>query len=367
MKTRVLKIMAFGFLVVSFLVLSVQTAWATSYWENSNQPPQFCFQNFNAYGPLYASGRTERTQGILGHLKARPKCDIIQLQEVWMESHINHIEESLKDQYSFSSPNRDSRIGIMDLVMGDILSRETFTFAVNNSGSVLDRARSVASVDKAFHVLRLKLPAIDEEFYVINTHLHPSSQAVRLTQILDLLRWRLQNQNFKVILSGDFNSDPQDLERRLLMSVVGLKDAMAESFTNGNYPADFCTYCKTNPLSWLPSDHVFDYIFYSNAGTAETSLKLASAEVNLKGSPKKPLSDHYGIRAYFTVEDGKSSAELNLSQREQALKSLKKTIEVLDQESGKQWQPYQKLARDLYADLERSGSDFELYLQNSFQ
>lgn len=358
--------MALVFLVATLVVLSAQTALASSYWETSDQPPQFCFQNFNAYGPLYASGRNERTEGILGHLKARPKCDIVQLQEVWMESHIDHIERSLREQYSFSSPNRDSRIGIMDLVMGDILSRETFTFAVNNSGSVLDRARSVASVDKAFHVLRVQLPAIDEEFYVINTHLHPSSQAVRLTQILDLLRWRLQNQNLKMILSGDFNSDPQDLERRLLMSVVGLRDAMADSFPNATYPAEFCTYCKSNPLSWLPSDHVFDYIFYSNAGSANTSLKLSSAEVNLKGSSQKPLSDHYGIRAYFHVENGKApAAELNPVQKKLALESLAQAIEILDQESGKQWQPYQNLARDLYADLERSGSSFEFYLKSS--
>lgn len=350
------------------ILASSTLASATSYWEKSHQPPQFCFQNFNAYGPLYASDRMARTQGMLGHLKGIPKCEIVQLQEVWMESHIGHIETSLQDHYNFSSPNRDSRIGIMDLVMGDILSRQTFTYVVNSSGSVLDRARGVASVDKAFHVLRVKLPAMDEELYVVNTHLHPTSQAVRLTQVLDLLRWRLQNQNLKLLLSGDFNSDPQDLERKLLMSVVGLKDAMADSFPDSQYPSGFCTYCKSNPLSWLPSDHVFDYIFYSNAGGGETSLKVSAAEVNMKGALKKPLSDHYGIRAYFAVENGRASVDdLGHGQRALALESLKQTIKLLDQESGKQWRPYVQLARDLYADLQRPQSDYGLYLMNSLQ
>lgn len=351
------------------LSLTTLSSWAgPSFWERASAPPQFCFQNFNAYGPLYASGLEARTQGLLGHLKDFPKCDIVQLQEVWMESHITHIETSLREQYHFSSPNRDTRIGIMALIMGDILSRETFTFAVNSSGSLLDRARGVASVDKAFHVLRVQLPALDEELYVINTHLHPSSQAVRLTQILDLLQWRLRHQNLKLLLSGDFNSDPQDLERRLLMTVVGLRDAMADGFPNSLYPKEFCTYCKSNPLSWLPSDHVFDYIFYSNAGGPETSLKITATEVNLKGSAQKPLSDHYGIRAYFSLEPGKpQDVDLEESQRRAALQSLAEAIQILDQERGSPWKVYQRLARELRDDLQRSRSDYEVYLKQSLQ
>ncbi|HWU42355.1 MAG TPA: hypothetical protein VN132_02920, partial [Bdellovibrio sp.] len=84
-----------------------------------SQPAQFCMQSFNAYGPAYARDIHERTQWIAAELQARPRCDVIQLQEVWNNDQIDQVEEPLKPFYEISDPNRKERIGVMSLFAGD--------------------------------------------------------------------------------------------------------------------------------------------------------------------------------------------------------------------------------------------------------
>lgn len=357
MKRLFIRLLTFCVLCISFIAILAQTAFAADpvFWENSRGRSQFCFQNFNAYGPLYASQRYARTQGLLGYLKDSEKCEIVQLQEVWMTSHINHIEDSLAGSYNFANPNRDHRIGIMSLVDGEILSEDTYTFAVNNSGSILDRARSLAHVQKAFHALRAKLPGIDEELYLVNTHLHPTSEAVRLTQILDLLKWRLKNQDRKLLMSGDFNAEIKSLERELLMNVLGMRDAMEESFGKKGYPQDFCTYCHSNPLRWLSGNHTFDYIFYSNVGQARTQLKVKGGEVNLKGSPRQPLSDHFGIRVQFSVQEAAPVPhQTDPVKKEKALRTLVKALKVFKAQKNRVYRPYEDWVQNIINQLSKS-------------
>lgn len=345
----------------SFLPLSAQ---AEQFWENDPRPPHFCMQNFNAYGPLYASGVGTRTEHMNGFLKAIPKCDVVHLQEVWNAGQIDLVEKSLSSQYSISSPNKLTRIGVMSLFMGDILSSATQEFQVNSDGSILDRARSLASVKKAFHIVRSQFYAIPEDFYFVNTHFHPSSEAVRLTQVLDLLQWRLRSLDAKLLLSGDFNAGLESLERDVLMLVLGTKDAMEDAL--GGYPSGYCTYCAKNPLGWLFSDQVFDYILYSNVGKSTTTLRPSEGEINMRGTPKKPWSDHYGVRVQFFVEpEGKALAKAELeARRDRTLLALKRTESVLASQKEKEFIPYVNMVKGLQADLENRQGDFNSYFES---
>lgn len=350
-------------LVLGTLFFSV-TGRAEMYWQADPRPPRFCLQNFNAYGPIYASKVEERTELMTGFLQGIPKCEVVHLQEVWNDSHIDQIEKSLSRQYNISSPNRDAKIGVMSLFMGDIKGRQTVDFAVNNEGGILDTVRGAFNVKKAYHVVRASFYEMAEDFFFMNTHLHPTSQAVRLTQALDLLQWRLKNQDEKLILSGDFNADIDSVERKFLMLTLGARDAMEQSL-GGSYPQWYCTYCAGNPLGWMLSNHTFDYIFFSNVGKSETSLKVLDGQVNMRGTPRKPWSDHYGVRVEFSLESEKSvvAAEVLEARRRQALEVFAVAEQILKQQKETEFQPYLRLLQDLSNQLKSRSGTFNTYFE----
>lgn len=351
-------------LVLGCLLLSVPTL-AEQYWVEDPRPPQFCLQTFNAYGPIYASGVEERTEKIASFLQWLPQCDVVHLQEVWNESQIDQFEKYLSRQYNISAPNRRTKNGIMSFVMGDIKSRETVDFRVNTEGGILDRVRVAFNVKKAYHVVRANFFGIAEDFYFMNTHLHPSSEAVRLTQILDLLHWRMRHQDAKLLLSGDFNANIQSLERKFMMLVLGVRDSMEELY-GGSYPLGYCTYCTGNPLGWMLSSQTFDYIFFSNVGASPTCLKAASGQVNMRGTSRKPWSDHFGVRVEFSVEPEKRiiSERLRGQRRQRTLEFLARVNSILMKQRQGEFRPYVQYVRELSMQLQSRRGAFYSYFES---
>lgn len=344
--------------------LGLQSAHAELGWNSNPGPPHFCMQNFNAYGPIYALNMEERTQWMVAELYGKPRCEIVHLQEVWNQDQIDIVEDGLKSLYNISAPNRQEKIGVMSLLMADIKNTETYDFNVNSDGNLLDVGREIFNVKKAFHIVKASLFGIDEEFYFMNTHLHPTSSAVRLTQILDLLDWRLAHTDLKLLLSGDFNGDENSLERSVIMSLLGVRDSLVETL-GGSYPKGVCTYCAENPLGWLSGDHVLDYIFFSNVGGGATHLKALDGKINLRGTPDEPLSDHYGLRIDFVLDAAKTAtaSEVIEQRRAFALKLLARMEKVLAEEEDEDFTYYQKKARKLRAQLERREGAFNEYFE----
>lgn len=351
--------------ILLFAFLCANVAAAESFISAPSTAPDFCVQNFNAYGPAYASGVRDRTERFTGFLTAMPKCDVVQFQEAWNGSQIDIIENNLSPQYAISSPNRDARIGLMSLIMGDILGRQTVNFQVNNDGGFMDSIRDTFDVKKAFHVLQARPALIEEDFYFLNTHLHPSSVTVRLTQILELLQWRLANQQHKLIFTGDINADIGTLERRFLMRLLGLHDAM-EEYLGGSYPAGYCTYCAGNPLGWMTEDHTFDYVFFSNVSGKQTTLQATFGEVNMRGTPRQPWSDHFGVRVRLAVHDTallplRSEQEARL---QQTLQVLQEAQNLLMQERSAELRSFVTLTKDLANQLQRQQGPFFDYVMS---
>ncbi|HEY8270301.1 MAG TPA: hypothetical protein VIG33_05390 [Pseudobdellovibrionaceae bacterium] len=351
-------------ILMASLLLTMVSAKAERFWIADPGIPRFCMQNFNAYGPLYAFHMEERTQGLMAELYAKPICTIVHLQEVWNSPQIDMIESSLRRYYNISAPNRLEKIGVMSLMMADIKGTETHDFKVNSEGNVLDLVRGAFNVKKAYHVVKASLTGIDEDFYFVNTHLHPTNSAVRLTQILDLLDWRLAHTDLKLLLSGDFNGDENSLERAVIMLLLGVRDSLVETL-GGTYPKGVCTYCESNPLGWLAGDHVLDYIFFSNIGGDATQLKPFDGSINLGGTPRKPLSDHYGLRVHFAVESIKTKADQsNIEQRRAlALRFFAHIDRILGAEKKKEFRVYLQKVRGLRAQLVEHQGAFNTYFE----
>ncbi|WP_413584614.1 endonuclease/exonuclease/phosphatase family protein [Bdellovibrio sp. HCB274] len=327
---------------------------------------EFCMQNFNAYGPIYAPNTTERMEWIGSLLQAAPRCGVIQLQEVWNNSNINQIENALKYNYTISSPNRENKIGVMSLFDGVIKDTWTYQFKINNLGGFLDEIRETFGVTKAFHIVQAQLPAMGEDFYFVNTHLHPTSTEIRITQIIDMLNWRLQNPSLKMLMSGDFNANEKSFEREFMMTVMGLHDSFAEAL-GGSYPPGYCSYCETNPHSWMPGNHMLDYIFVSNVGGANTKLQALAGELNMRGPLRDPLSDHYGVRVQFKLAPGGTDSLTGvqwIQRRDKVLAVLAQAQQILVDYDDRDLEPYIAQLQGFSAQIQtQQGSYYQYFGQ----
>lgn len=352
-------------LILFIGVFSATLVHAEPAWQADYSAPQFCVQNFNAYGPMYARDVESRTVRWTAELQQKPACEVVHLQEVWSHSHIRLVESELSNRYSISAPNLQARIGIMSLFKGDIRKTDTYSFHVNNEGGLLDGIREAFDVKKAFHVVTARVDSLDEDIYFINTHLHPMSTSVRITQLIDLLNWRLQNQDHKMILSGDFNATFGTLEHTFVTSLLQVGDSL--DLALGGYKPGVCTYCKENRLGWLPDDRVLDYVFFSNVSSTNTELKVIDGNVNLRGTPKNPLSDHYGLRIQFVLEPKMMALDFLTQElrRQKAMDVLTNAAQILNAEKGAEFEPYKKELLSLVNQLENHQGIFADYFYKS--
>lgn len=251
-----------------------------------------CLVSFNVYGPIYASAVNSRTKKIAQEIKSRHLCKLVHLQEAWNDSQIDILERDLRQEFQIYAPNRTYRIGLMLLARRAWAEARTFSFNVNYDDGFLDQFRRWVNAQKAFSFVKNVLP----DTLAVNTHLHPSSEAIRIMQIMDIFNWRVLHKNQALVLSGDFNSAPNSLEHRLVRALLDVDDSYQAA--HGEYPKDFCTYCEDNPMSWLSGNHVLDYVFLSKARPQRPGWKAVKNELVLTGQ-ESPLSDHYGVKAHF--------------------------------------------------------------------
>jgi endonuclease/exonuclease/phosphatase family metal-dependent hydrolase len=352
-------------LIATFMVAQILSPFSPAFAEVYLQAPApgFCVQNFNMYGPAYATETVNRTERVAAELLGRSACDVIHLQEVWTQKHIRQVKSLLSQEYDIADPNSLKRIGLMSLYQQPIEDQKTYLFRLNNDGGVLEGIRDMVGVEKAFHVVVSEPRELGEKFYFVNTHLHPTSSELRLTQILDLLIWRLEHQDHKLILTGDFNSDPGSLEHDLVLALLGAKDSLKEFW--GGYPEGACSYCRENARSWLPGNHLFDYIYFSEAGgNAGSYLSVETGAINLRGTPRSSLSDHYGVRVDFLIKQGRGSLtpeEYSL-RKERAFVALTQVEGILKAVQRKDFDPYKEFVQNLKSQLSLSQGPFAEYL-----
>ena len=175
-----------------------------------------CLVTFNTYGPIYASNVRGRSLRIIEDVKKGFNCEVLHFQEAWNPNQIDIFENGLKNQFKIYSPNRQDRIGLMSFSKNAWADEKTFSFRANYDVDILDDIRRIVNSKKAFSVLSNALP----ETLTVNTHLHPSSERVRILQMIDLLNWRVQNSSLQMILTGDFNMDPYSFEYRFLKKIL---------------------------------------------------------------------------------------------------------------------------------------------------
>lgn len=295
----------FGLLFLGALNFSNARAAALSAADSSGDSPQgFCVQTFNTYGPVYAKHVRQRT---LALTRALDSCAMIQLQEVWRPFQKEILAQHMPSDTTIIDADRsrsDKNIsGLVGLVKGSIQKIESALFTVNGKGW-LDYGRNLMGVRKGFLATEVLLPQSRQTIVFLNLHLHHSNQAIRLAQLVDLMDWYFQTSAHRktVILAGDFNATPDSLEMELLQTVFRFKDSYREA--NRVYQ-DICTYCKKNPMYWGGGNRVIDYILF--ADNAGLGLAVSESAINLKYFQGIALSDHYGVKSNFAIQEGSAN------------------------------------------------------------
>ena len=263
------------------------------------QSGQFCLQTFNVYATAYASGVSQRLSNLATALTREP-CGAIQFQEFWRESDyrafLTEFGRSQMQLVRADEIRRDSKIiGLSSAFRGEVKKSYSEIFTINNEDGMLDWFRNLTGVQKGITAIEAKIENGPQALF-LNTHTHPTSEAIRTAQMLQLVDFALlraeKAAELPLLMTGDLNAVPGSMEMALLQNVLLLKDAYLEN--HGSY-GKVCTYCANNPLSWLSEDRVFDFVLYRSAPGLE--LKPASTEINLRGSAESPLSDHFGVRS----------------------------------------------------------------------
>lgn len=325
-----------------------------------------CIQTFNAYGPAYSRDLEKRTVVVGEELSASP-CGIVQMQEVWSDTHHNWMMHALAESmFSLSSVRFDNfqrpQIGQSGLATftTEILSSQSFApFQVNTDG-LMDNVRELLGVIKGIGSSMITIRQNeDQKIRLMNVHLHPTSQRVRIAQVVQLLEafFKYYPSKDPLVITGDFNFQPASTEYNLLQSVTRLTDAYVA--TNGPYATDTCTYCENNVHHWPGHRGVLDYI-WSRRGQNH-SVTHQKTFVNLYGLNGVTPSDHFGLRSHVHLIESRIEfvdPKTFDDRRQDALTATYAAVRALDAQ-GAAYEPFYSTRRYLIGLAERLSQSIE--------
>lgn len=307
----------------------------------------FCVQTFNVYAPIYAPAKKARLSRLQSEITRGEQCEVLHFQEFWLRGGRREMvtELSREGWATFEGPYFH---GLLSAIQGPLTQSYSGLFRKNSDGA-LDKVRKGFGVKKGYNLIQSKLGGHSVD--LVNVHLHPTSQVVRLAQILQLLELRLTRLGQPMVMTGDFNLEPGSLDYWVLVLGLNFNDSLREvdSYRDGQ-----CTYCDRNPYSWLKGDHIFDYILFSRPRQNSISLTLREALINFNSD--SPLSDHYGVRGQFQWENFSQHDEASLQKQRERVSYLMKNLEIvvkIFKKEGKKYHFEYKHAQNLLERLSR--------------
>ena len=257
-------------------------------------------QTFNCFGPAYGPRLVFRTKHLGSHLMQRELCDVYFFQEVWKKSHFRILNSVFSDKidklqlFQFDElTDKNVKTGLVSYFVGKLNRADYLPFKVNKS-NIFDYVRKRVGIEKGVGSLNIDHPKFGN-MNILNIHTHPTSSAVRISQIIDLIEYMKSLEDQTIIIGGDFNMEPDSTEFRLFMNLSSVEVAPVKDLYRGA-----STYSRKNPYA-IPGLHKFvDYIFLK-----DSKLNFSEARVNMKTHNGYHMSDHYGVYAELNDMDVK--------------------------------------------------------------
>ena len=291
-------------ILFSLIIFSVFCIEGETRFSHSAQP--LCVQTLNTYGMFYSNNLEERHQQTLQFLR-QYDCDIVLLQEVWQEDHYQNLLQlsqdiNMKSVY-FRKPYDDRKSGLVGLFRGGVQASDMFYFSPPVQSGLGFLYDFFKAIDKGFGMAQVRAPwTFQDSFLVFNFHLHHISQMERVNQLLSYLKWILENpySSQAIIAGGDFNFEPASLEFRVMTNLFQFKDPYEQIRKNPE-----CTHlCEDGGYGFfnlLVGEGVRDYIFFRSSPQIDFNTQAIFAFP--KDYNDVFLSDHFGLRAFFQLED----------------------------------------------------------------
>ena len=275
---------------------------------------------------------------MLGEELFKSPCEIVQLQEVWTESHHDMVLKAIQGSLPFLSAARfdyfqspsEGQSGLAIFTSEGLSNQEFEKFTANEDG-LFDEIRGMLGVIKGIGSSAISLRQDPtRKLQMLNVHLHPSSTPVRIAQVTQLLEKieTMLPMQVPLILSGDFNFKPDSIEYSLLRDVANLTDSYLA--IHKEYASSACTYCPENPNHWEGVTGVIDYIFIGKSQKAIATP--TSTSINLLGANGQSPSDHYGVRTYLQISESPASTLSDSefqNRRIKAIRALDQAIVIL--------------------------------------
>ena len=276
---------------------------------------QLCVQTLNTYGMFYSANLEERHEQTL-HFLRQYDCDIILLQEVWEDDHYQNLVQLSQDinmrSVYFRKPSDDRRSGLVGLFKGGVQKSDVIYFSPTIKSGLDGFYKWLKFIDKGFGMAEVNIPWMYQNFFLVfNFHLNHISQTERISQLLLYLKWMLENsyKDRAIIAGGDFNFEPASLEFRIVKRLLRFKDPYEQVRKNPK-----CTHlCEDSGYDWsnfFVGESIRDYIFFRSS--SKISFEPQDISIFPKNYNDVALSDHFGLRAIFQLNDSSRNHSENL-------------------------------------------------------
>ena len=335
----------------------------------SNQ--QLCVQTLNTYGMFYADNLEERHQKTLEFLKQHD-CDIILLQEVWEEAHYQNLAQLSQDinmnSVYFRKPYDDKKSGLVGLFRGDVQESDVFYFPSPIESGLEFLYDLFRVIDKGFGMAQVRTSLSHQNpFLVFNFHLDNISQTQRISQLLLYLEWILENSylNQAIIAGGDFNFEPSSLEFRIMKKLFQFKNPYEQM----RKPHECTHLCADGGYDFFNSfigEGIRDYIFFKSS--SKTNFDPQDVFIFPKRYNDVFLSDHFGLRAIFNLDDHSQNPLEDLISENILRERMKEFEQGLFEietflENRNDTVPEMSFIQSLHKDLKNPQSNVVQYLQ----
>ncbi|KAK4521129.1 uncharacterized protein ATC70_013073 [Mucor velutinosus] len=289
--------------------------------------------SFNCWGLVVVAKHREFRLRAIATALQHQNCDIITLQEVWVQKDFEYIQEAVKQTLPYTKYFYSGALGsgLAILSRFPIISTSYHRYALN--GKPLKFWHGDYYVGKGVGSALVDHPAIGL-LEVFNTHLHagygPKAQytahrATECWQLANILR-QSAAMGRQIVMSGDFNSVPSSFNYRLIrdhgfmsdswLQLHGEPDATQfdmDNITEDAYTQYFGFTCNspyntfsryydhgdsTNAKKLLGKR--LDYIFYRHS----PQLTCIESKVVLTGlvpDSSMSYSDHFGVVSVFST------------------------------------------------------------------
>ncbi|KAL0137396.1 Endonuclease/exonuclease/phosphatase [Mucor lusitanicus] len=289
--------------------------------------------SFNCWGlAVVAKHRAFRLRAIAQAL-AQQQCDIITLQEVWVQKDFEYIQQAVEQTLPYTTYFYSGALGsgLAILSRFPILSTAYHRYALN--GKPLKFWHGDYYVGKGVGSALVDHPTIGL-LEIFNTHLHagygPKDQykahrATECWQLANILR-QSAAMGRHIVMSGDFNSVPSSFNYRLIRDHGFMSDSWlqlhgepdAQQFDMDNITADAYTqyfgFTCNSPYNTFSryydqgnNTHAkkllgkrLDYIFYRHS----PQMTCVESKVVLTGlvpDSSMSYSDHFGVVSVFSI------------------------------------------------------------------